>query len=270
MTWFQQLYLQVGVNDIVDIFIVSILMYQVLLIVHGTRAVQMLFGLLFLIVLYWLGVSFRLYSLSWLLEHFFDSFIIILVILFQDQIRSALASVGGRRLFFSGADGKGDDFNFEEIIEACNVLSKQKIGALIVFERTNGLLNFINTGTRLGSQVHSDILYAIFQSSSPLHDGAIVISRGKIAAAGCFLPLSKNIEIDRHLGTRHRAALGVSEITDAIVITVSEETGKINLCLGGNFYECPSENALRQYLKHIWLNNKLDQSLTPIKVQEGG
>lgn len=270
MNWFHQLYLQIGLNDIFDIIIVSIMLYQVLLIIQGTRAVQMLIGLLLLFVLYWFGVNFELYALNWLLEHFFDSFIVILVILFQDQIRSALASVGGRGLFPKYAENKNDSEAFEEVIEACNVLSKKKIGALIVFERTNGLLNYINTGTKLNSQLHADVLYAIFQSSSPLHDGAVIISHGKISAAGCFLPLSKNIEIDRHLGTRHRAALGVSELTDAVVVTVSEETGKISLCLNGSFYECNSENALRQYLNHIWLNDKLDKNLKPIVIKEAG
>lgn len=268
MNWLHQLYMHIGFNDVVDIIIVSIMMYQVLLIVQGTRAVQMLVGLIFLFFLYWMGVRFRLYSLNWLLEHFFDSFIVILVILFQDQIRAALATVGGRRFFFTSSDNKQQGINFEEVIEACSVMSKQKIGALIVFERTNGLLNFIKTGTKLNSEIHSDILYAVFQSTSPLHDGAIILARGKVAAAGCFLPLSKNIEIDRHLGTRHRAALGISEITDAVVVTVSEETGKISLCINGQYYDCPSENSLRQYLNHIWLNDKLDKNLKPISVQE--
>jgi diadenylate cyclase len=160
------------------------------------------------------------------------------------------------------------DFEIDEVVEASGALSLEKIGALIVIERNHGLLNFVNTGTRLESRIHSDIIYSIFESSSSLHDGAIIIQNGKISAAGCFLPLSKNFDIERHLGTRHRAALGLSEVTDAIVVTVSEETGKINLCVEGIFYLCKSEKELGQYLRHIWSNESLDSTLKPIKTKD--
>ena len=194
-------------KDLVDVIIVSILIYQLLMIVHGTRALQMLVGIGMLFILFWVGLTFKLYSLNWILAHFFDSFFIIAVVLFQDQIRAALATVGSKKSLIGFLTKKETDFDFEEIIEACGAMSREKIGALIVLERSNGLLNYMNTGSTLDSKVHSDIVYAIFQSSSPLHDGAIIISNGKVAAAGCFLPLSKNVEIDRHLGTRHRSPL---------------------------------------------------------------
>ena len=255
-------------KDFVDIFIVTILIYQLLLIVRGTRAAQMIVGLGVLFCLFWLGITFKLYSLNWVLAHFFDSFFIIVVVLFQDQFRSALASVGTRRNIISTFAKDEHDFEIDEVVDACGALSKEKIGALIVLERKHGLLNFVNTGTRLDSRIHSDIIYSIFESSSSLHDGAIIIQNGKIAAAGCFLPLSKNYDIDRHLGTRHRAALGLTEGTDALVVTVSEETGKMNLCVEGIFYLCKSEKELGQYLRHIWSNEVLDSSLKPIKTKD--
>ncbi len=255
---------QMSFKDLVDILVVAILIYQVLLIVHGTRAVQMLFGILFLVGLFWVGLSYKLFALNWILTHFFDSFFVIFIILFQEEIRSALVSFGTGRKVWGVFNKETNELEIEEIIEVSGVLSREKTGALIVFERNNGLSNYIETGTDISAKVHSDLIYSLFQTNSPLHDGAIVIKEGRIAAAGCFLPLSKNVEIDRHFGTRHRAALGVSEVSDAVVIIVSEESGKINLCIDGVFYECKNENHLRQYLKHLWANEKLDNQLVPL------
>lgn len=268
MNFLTTFFVHLNFKDLIDIFIVTILIYQLLLIVRGTKAAQMIVGLGVLFALFWLGITFKLYSLNWVLAHFFDSFFIIVVVLFQDQFRNALASVGTKRNFFSVFSKDDNDFAIDEIIEACGALSREKIGALVVLERTHGLLNFVNTGTRLDCRIHSDIIYSIFESSSSLHDGAIIIQNGKISAAGCFLPLSKNFDIERHLGTRHRAAMGLTEVTDALVITVSEETGKINLCVEGIFYLCKSEKELGQYLRHIWSNESLDSSLRPIKTKD--
>ncbi len=268
MEIFSNIISHVNIKDLIDIFIVSILIYQILLIVRGTKAVQMIFGVGILFVMFWLGVTFKLYSLNWVLAHFFDSFFIIAVVLFQDQFRTALASVGMRRDFLNFFTKDHHDFEIDEIVEACGAMSREKIGALIVIERSNGLLNYVNTGTRLESKIHSDLIYAIFESSSSLHDGALIIQSGKIQAAGCFLPLSKNFDIERHLGTRHRAALGLSETTDALIVTVSEESGKINLCVEGVFYFCRSENELGQYLRHIWGHEALMPGLKPIKSKD--
>lgn len=263
---FTVLWDQFGIKDLIDITIVAFIFYQALFIIHGTRAVQTLIGLGLLFLLFWIGISFQLHSLNWLLSHFFEFFILILVILFQDQIRTTLSYVGSGKNIFKLFAESSEDFDIEEIVESMGALSRENIGALVVIERNNGLQNYMSTGTRLKSKVHSDIIYAIFQSSGPLHDGAIIISDGLISSAGCFLPLSKNIEIDRHLGTRHRAAIGITEISDAVVITVSEETGKISLCINGVFYFCENESILRQYLKHLWLNDELDESLVPLEL----
>lgn len=252
------LWQETTIKDVIDILIVAILIYQMLLIIRGTRAVQMLLGVGFLGAMFFIGVSYKLYSLNWILNHFFESFFIILVIIFQDQIRNALVSFGTGGRVFGGLNKEVLGSELDEVVEACRALSRQKVGGIIVFERKNGLVNYMNTGTKIESTIHSDLIYAIFQSSSSLHDGAIIISDGLIASAGCFLPLSKNVEIDRHLGTRHRAALGLSEITDAIIIVLSEETGRMSLCLGGIFYRVDDESELRRYLKSLWAYNRLD------------
>lgn len=252
---------QFNMKDFADISVVSFLIYQGLKIVHGTRAVQMLMGLGFLFFLYWIAVSYKLYSLNWLLSHFFDSFFLIAIIIFQDQFRAALASVGTGSRSWTFKKKNNDELAIEEIIDAALVFSKEKVGAIMVIERSHGLANYISTGTTLNSEIHTDLLYSIFQGRSSLHDGAVIFSGGKIAAAGCFLPLSKNIEIHRHMGTRHRAAMGLSEQTDAIIITVSEETGAINFCIDSQFYKCKNAGAIRQYLRHLLGGEKLDESL---------
>lgn len=245
-----------NITDLIDILIVSFIVYRFLLIVQGTRAVQMLVGISAMAILYWISLSYELYSLNWLLKNYFDYFFVILIILFQDQIRSALISFGEARIFGRKKYSLFDQ-QIEEVVIACSALSREKTGALIVFEKNHGLLNYSLTGTRLDSKIHSDIIYAMFQHNSPLHDGAIIILGSKIQAAGCFLPLSKNVEIDRHLGTRHRAALGITEITDCVVVIVSEETGRIGLTQKGMFYQISSEDELRKNLKSMLLSDEL-------------
>lgn len=239
---------QITLKDFFDISIVALMIYQVLSIVQGTRAVQILFGMVFLSVLYAIGVNYNFYTLNWILDHFFDYFFVIFTILFQDQIRAALANLGTGKKVFSFFKKAPITFNLEEIVRVCTLLSKENTGALLVIERKNGLENYIQTGTRLDCNLHSDLLYSIFQTNSPLHDGAVILKENQITAAGCFLPLSKNGDIDRHYGTRHRAALGISEMSDAVVIIVSEETGKINLCVSGHFRACQTESELRKEL----------------------
>lgn len=243
----------VKLKDLVDVVVVSFLIYQLLLIIRGTRAAQMLLGVGAMLVMFWVATSFKLHALNWILSHFFNSFFIILIIIFQDQIRSALARFGtGRQLLRFGSSTRAADMvDLEELIEACEACSKEKIGALIVLEKDQGLMNFIATGTRLDAEIHSDMLYALFQSRSSLHDGAVILSRGKIAAAGCFLPLSKNVEIERHMGTRHRAAVGLSEVTDGIAVIVSEETGRMSVAYDGELILCSDTSQLRQTVERL-------------------
>lgn len=265
MNYLNGIFENFNIADLFDIFIVSIIVYRFLLIVQGTRAVQMLVGIAGMAVLYWVSLSYQLYSLNWLLTNYFDYFFVILIILFQDQIRAALISFGEAR-FFGKKKTSIYDQQIEEVVISCNALSREKTGALIVFEKNHGLLNYSLTGTRLDSKIHSDIIYAIFQHNSPLHDGAIIILGSKIQAAGCFLPLSKNVEIDRHLGTRHRAALGITEITDSVVIIISEETGRIGLTQRGLYYPIKDDDELRKNLKRMLLSESTpvaDNSVRP-------
>lgn len=235
-------------SDFFDIAIVSIILYRFLAIVQGTRAVQVLVGTATMATLYWFSLTFELYSLNWVLESFFEYFIIILIILFQEQIRTSLATIGNTNLFIRKKKRYFDE-QIEEIISACKALSRERTGALIVLEKNQGLLNYSTTGTKIDSKIHSDLLYTFFQPTSPLHDGAVIIFQDRIQAVGCFLPLSKKLDLERNYGTRHRAAMGISEVSDALVIVVSEETGKMNICFNGKMTYCSDENSLRKQMR---------------------
>lgn len=250
-------------TDIFDMVIVSYMIYHFLFNVQGTRAVQMLFGIITLGTLYWLSISYKLYSLNWILNHFFDYFFVILIILFQDQIRGALVSFGDTRIFEKNKKTIYDE-EVEEIVVACQALSKERTGSLIVFEKNHGLLNYAKTGTRIDANIHSDLIYSLFQTNSPLHDGAVIIYRDRIQAAGCFLPLSKNIEIDKHLGTRHRAAIGISEVSDCVVVITSEETGRVSICYAGKFIPTKTERDLRQKLLLLLKTDDINENLNTI------
>jgi diadenylate cyclase len=242
--------------DLFDVFLVSLIIYRLLLIVQGTRAVQMLIGLGAMGLLWWGANTYELHALNWILQLFFDYLFILVIVLFQDQIKSALASFGGTKILGKTSKSRLDQ-HIEEVVVAAFRLAKEKTGALIVFEKNHGLLNYSLTGTRLDSRIHADVLYTLFQGKSPLHDGAVIIYDDKIQSAGCFLPLSKSIELDRQFGTRHRAALGVSEVSDAVVVVVSEETGKILVCHEGIFDKVIDENDLRKRLREkLLLSNK--------------
>lgn len=242
-------------SDLIDILVVSFILYKFLSILRGTRAVRVLVGLLAMAILYWVSLSLEFYSLNWFLKHFFDNFFVITIILFQEQLRSGLANFGKTNYFFRRTKSLYYG-QIEEVVAASFALSKEKTGGIIVFEKSHGLLNFSSTGTKLDCKIHSDILYTIFQTNSPLHDGAVILFQDRIQAAGCFLPLSKNIEIDRQYGTRHRAALGISEVTDAVVVVVSEETGNVSLCANGEFIICERESDLRRALRNHLISEK--------------
>jgi diadenylate cyclase len=191
-----------------------------------------------------------LFTTHWLLSYFFDYLILIVIVLFQDDLRRALTHVG-KNPFFSSASAEEEREMVDEIARAATRLARERIGALIVIERETGLKNFIDTGSKLDSRVKSELLYSIFIPSSPIHDGAVIITGGRIAAAGCFLPLSKDPNIDKRYGTRHRAALGLTEDSDAIVILVSEEAGEAHLVKNGKITTNLSEQEIRQSLSAL-------------------
>ncbi len=233
--------------DVIDIFLVSLIVYRILLLIKGTRAVQMLTGLGVLGLAFVLSIRLELFTLHWLLSYFFDSLILIVIVLFQDDLRRALTHVG-KNPFFSSSSEEEEREMVDEIAQAATTLARERTGALIVLERETGLKNFIDTGSKIDSKVNAELIRSIFQPASPIHDGAAIISNGRILAAGCFLPLSNRSNISKNLGTRHRAAIGLTEETDAVVILVSEEAGAAHLVRNGEITENLSEDEIRSSL----------------------
>jgi diadenylate cyclase len=233
--------------DLLDVGIVAFIVYRILLLIKGTRAMQMLTGLGILGIGFVLSSTLELFTTHWLLSYFFDYLILIVIVLFQDDLRRALTHVG-KNPFFSASSIEEEREMVDEVARAASRLASERIGALIVIERETGLKNYIDTGSKLESRVRSELLYAIFIPSSPIHDGAVIIREGRIAAAGCFLPLSKDPNIDKRYGTRHRAALGLTEDSDAIVVLVSEEAGEAHLVRNGKLTTNLNEAEIRQSL----------------------
>jgi diadenylate cyclase len=235
-------------QDVLDVLLVYMLVYRLLLLVRGTRAVQILTGLGIVSVAFIISDRLKLYVLNYLLKQFFDYFFIILIVLFQDEIRRALANMG-RNPFQAAGGGihKGIEV-IDEISKAAHLLAAKRIGALIVLERQHGLKNYTDGATTLEAEVSAELLMSIFHVSSPIHDGAVVIQGGKILAAGCFFPLTLEGEIDRNLGTRHRAAIAVTQETDAVVVVCSEERGEISLVEFGEMSRALNVNELKDRL----------------------
>lgn len=233
--------------DILDILIVAFLFYRTFLLIRGTRATQMFIGLFLLIILSFLAQWLNLNALNWILSSLKTVWVIAFVILFQPELRKALAQLGQNRVL--GMFLKVEESGIvSEVVKACHQLTQRGLGAIIVIEQDVGLKNYIETGTPLDARVSSELLVTIFTPPSPLHDGAVVLEKHRIVAAGCILPLSQNPRLGRSLGTRHRAGLGLSEETDAITIIVSEETGMISLARGGKLKRKLDINALRNEL----------------------
>jgi len=211
------------IADIVDISIIAFISYQMINLVRGTRTAQMLIGFLIVLATYLASQYFELHTLNWLLSNFLASIILVIVIIFQPDIRRALTQVGAGRSF-SAAERVAQGQVLEEIVRSAVLLASKRIGALIVFERDVNLSEYIEVGTRIESKVTRELLQAIFLATSPIHDGAIIIQQGRITAAGCFLPLTVNPNVSKTLGTRHRAAIGLTEETDAVVVVVMAHT----------------------------------------------
>lgn len=239
--------------DIIDIVLVSYIIYRIILLLRGTRAVQMLAGVAIIIIIYFLSGKFELQTLHWLFKTFLGSIILVIVILFQSDIRRALTQMG--RSPFHRTDDV-DTRDLDEIIRAATYMARRRIGALIVIERDTGLRDYIDTGHRLDARLRYELLVAIFLPSSPMHDGGVIVHKGRIHSSGCLLPLSQNPGIDKRFGTRHRAALGLSEETDAVVLVVSEETQEISLVQNGVITTFHDEKSLATALKAICIGTK--------------
>lgn len=245
MSYFADLTWKESIKDIIDVAIVTYIIYHVILLVRGTRAVQLLKGILVLVIIWALSTWFDLFTLRWLMNQIFNFGIFAIFIIFQPELRRALEQLG-RGKIFGRSSAEDEEFNklIGEVIKAVNYLARRKIGALIVFERQTGLNEYTESGIPMQSMVSSQLLINIFIPNTPLHDGAVIIQSNQIAAAACYLPLSENPFISKELGTRHRAAIGISEVGDAVSVVVSEETGQISLAINGQVVRDIKEESL--------------------------
>ena len=241
-------------RDAIDILVVAVVLYRVFVMFKETRAVQMLLGLGGLMVASFVARRFELFSTSWLLENFWSFWVLALIVLFQPELRRALAQLGQSRLFEGmvlGARAQQSHL-LDDVVKAADALAGKRIGALLVLERSTGLRNYAELGVPLDALVSADLLVSLFLPYSPLHDGAVFIRGDRVAAAGCFLPLSRNTQLGRAMGTRHRAALGLAEETDAVVLVVSEETGRISLAVAARMETPLDRDSLQRRLGELF------------------
>lgn len=248
------------VRSLIDIGIVSYVFYRLLGLIRGTRAEQLLKGLVLLLVFTVIASYLRLDMVNWLVEKLWILFAIILPIVFQPEIRRFLEQLG-RGSFFTSHRRLSLIEEYENIItevsEAARILSHNRVGALIVLTRETGIAEYLESGVKMDALVSSGLLVNIFVPNTPLHDGAVVITEGRIDRAACFLPLSDNPALDREIGTRHRAALGITEVSDALVVIVSEETGTISVSREGQLQRYLDEDSLKELLRQELLSGGL-------------
>lgn len=238
-------------TDVLDIAVVSFLLYELLLLIRGTRAAQMALSGGFLLALYFLSEWLQLETVNWVIRNLASYVVIAIIVLFQADIRRALAHFGRLPFFRYLERLEAANETVEELVVSASSLAARHLGAIIVIERRIGLRNYIESGIPLDATITYDLLASIFQKTSPLHDGAVIVQGDRIAAAACFLPLSVNQAVSRDLGTRHRAALGLTEENDAVAIVVSEETGSISLALGGALERGLTPDQLRARLQSL-------------------
>jgi diadenylate cyclase len=238
-------------NDALDILIVAFAIYQIILALRGTRAFQMLLGLALLYLASWVSLRLGLVTVTWALSNLLAVWLLLVIILFQPELRRALASVGRRGSLLRAFWRYQEAHLIDEVVRAVTALAARKVGAILVVERESRLSDVVDSGTSVDAIVSRRLLESIFYPYSPLHDGAVLLSRDRIVAAACFLPLSINPDLPRDLGTRHRAAVGVTEESDAISVVVSEETGAISLVVGGDITRNLDGTVLRQRLSQL-------------------
>lgn len=254
----------ITITDIIDIAIMAFLIYRLIILVSSTNSGKVAKGVVLIVVALVVSGVCHLYTVNWLLNRAMEVGVLALVILFQPELRKLLEQVGSSRIgkvFSGGRPGDTGELDkaITQTVEAYPDLSKSKTGALMVFERNNMLDDAIRTGTRLDTVVNSELLKNIFWNKAPLHDGAVIVREGRIVGAGCMLPMSGNVNLSRELGMRHRAGIGASEQTDAVVAIVSEETGSISVAVGG---------MLKRHLAPETLERLLRNELMPEKKEE--
>ena len=241
----------------IDILLVAVLIYQVLVMIRGTRAAPMLAGVAVIAVAFSLARIGKLPTMSWLVSRLVPYVIFALIVVFQSEIRHVLANLGRRLTLGRGVAAEGD--SYDDIVLAANLFSQHQTGALIVIEREIGLRTHVESGVPLDARLSYDLLATVFRPSAPLHDGAVIVQKDRIAAAACFLPLSMNPMLSTQLGTRHRAGIGITEETDAIAVIVSEETGAISLAIGGKIERDLTVEQLRERL-----SSELRRYMSPV------
>lgn len=240
MNW--QLLLSLNWRDAIDVAVVTVVVYNIIMLVRGTRALQMMLGLGLVLGVYFVSGFTELNTLRWMLDNFLQSVIILIVILFAEDIRRGLARFG-KNPFSTGHYVAPTEF-LDEVVRAVQALINRRIGAIIVIERLTGLNEYIDEGIPLDAAVSRELIISIFLPSSPIHDGAVILRNGRIVAAGCFFPLATDMDLDKDLGTRHRAGIGVSQASDAAVLIVSEERGEVSLVFQGHLHRNLSPDAL--------------------------
>ncbi|MDU7384607.1 diadenylate cyclase CdaA [Finegoldia magna] len=241
--------------DIIDIVIVAVCIYKLYMMIKETRAEQLVKGLVIIFIFVKISDSLKLYTVNWVLENMMTALAIMIIVVFQPELRKILETIGRSNILtksFADIRGEKVDKCVEEIVHAVFSLSRQKIGALIIFERSTGLGDVVETGTVLNSAISSELLINIFIPNTPLHDGAVVIKNDTIKAAACFLPLSTEQSISKELGTRHRAAIGMSEKSDCLALIVSEETGGISIAEHGKINRYVDEPTLTKILTKLY------------------
>ncbi|PYS16616.1 MAG: TIGR00159 family protein [Acidobacteria bacterium] len=236
---------------VLDIVVVAVIIYQLLVFIKGTRAVQMALGLALIVVFFYFSRWIALETVSWMLTNILPYFVFVIIVIFQHEIRRALVRFGQAPLFGGFSTINRNEF-YDEIVLAVKTLATNQTGALIVIERDIGLKTYIESGIALDAALSYDLLVSIFNPSVPLHDGAVIIQNRRIAAGACFLPLTVKPRLSKELGTRHRAAIGVTEETDAVAIVVSEETGAISFAHDGEMERYLDPDTLRQRLRNAF------------------
>jgi len=242
--------------DVIDVLIVAVVIYESLKLIRGTRTMQMAFGSALIVGLYFASIAAPLQTVNWLIRNMVGYLVFAAIVLFQNDIRRALAHVGRTPFLRAFSKAENDDETIEEIVTASQQLAERRTGALIVIEREIGLRNYIESGIPLDAMVTHDLLVSVFQTSGPLHDGAAIIQENRIAAAACFLPLTVNPSVGTDLGTRHRAAIGLTEENDAVAVVVSEETGRISLVSDGQIARGLSPETLRARLNTLVMQRR--------------
>ncbi|GIN87080.1 cyclic di-AMP synthase CdaA [Heyndrickxia sporothermodurans] len=263
------------IANIIDILLVWYVIYKLLMVIRGTKAVQVLKGIIVILIVRNISNFFGLKTLDWIMGQAIEWGFLALIIIFQPEIRRALEQLGRGKLFYRGVIQEEEEQSkiINSIVTATSYMAKRRIGALISIERETGLGDYIETGIPLNSEISSELLINIFIPNTPLHDGAVIIQKNQIAAAACYLPLSESPFISKELGTRHRAAMGISEVTDSLTIVVSEETGAISLTKNGELHRDLKLDHFKELLEKEFLvsmNKQASSSLWNWRVKKRG